>query len=84
MLMHARWSIVITHPARPALPPTAPPLQVLEASVRRSNPGVDVAVMLVRGKLGAAATQRLLESGVTVFYVEPLQGISSGTGRASR
>lgn len=40
--------------------------------MRRSNPGVDVAVMLVRGELGAGATQRLMDSGVTVFYVQPL------------
>lgn len=48
-------------------------LQRLEASVRATNPGVDVAVMLVRGELGAAATQRLLASKVTIFYVEPLR-----------
>ena len=47
-------------------------VRVAKAAVRRSNPGVDVAVMLVRGELGAAAAQRLMDSGVTVFYVEPL------------
>lgn len=46
--------------------------QHLEASVRRSNPGVDLGVMLVRGELGAAATQRLMGFNVTVIYVEPL------------
>jgi hypothetical protein len=40
--------------------------------MRRSNPGVDLAVMLMRGQLGAAATQRILDMSVTVFYVEPL------------
>ncbi|EFN55609.1 hypothetical protein CHLNCDRAFT_133736 [Chlorella variabilis] len=44
----------------------------LEASMRRSNPSVDLAVMLVRGQLGAAATQRILDLGLTMFYVEPL------------
>ncbi|KAL4457270.1 hypothetical protein ABPG75_012135 [Micractinium tetrahymenae] len=47
-------------------------LQHLEASVRRSNPGVDMGVMLVRGELGAAATQRVMGLNVTVIYVEPL------------
>ncbi|KAI3425708.1 hypothetical protein D9Q98_007684 [Chlorella vulgaris] len=47
-------------------------LQQLETSMRRSNPGVDLAVMLMRGQLGAAATQRILDMNVTVFYVEPL------------
>lgn len=40
--------------------------------MRRSNPSVDLAVMLVRGQLGAAATQRILDLGLTMFYVEPL------------
>lgn len=51
-------------------PPPRP--QHLEASVRRSNPGVDLGVMLVRGELGAAATQRVMGLNVTVIYVEPL------------
>jgi hypothetical protein len=46
--------------------------QQLAASMRRYNPGVDLAVMVVRGQLGAAATQRLLELDLTVIYVEPL------------
>lgn len=53
-----------------ACPPAC--LQHLEASVRRSNPGVDIGVMLVRGELGAAATQRVMGLNVTVIYVEPL------------
>lgn len=40
--------------------------------MRRYNPGVDLAVMVVRGQLGAAATQRLLDLDLTVIYVEPL------------
>lgn len=55
-------------------------LQQLEASVRRTNPGVDLGVMLVRGELGAAATQRVMDMNVTVIYVEPLRPEERGGG----
>lgn len=69
------------HPPSPLLHfvenvPTHPPvarLQLLESSVRRSNPSLDLAVMLVRSELGAGATQRIMEMNVTIFFVEPLR-----------
>ena len=40
--------------------------------MRRTNPTLDLAVMLVRGELGASDTQRILGLPlVTVFYVDP-------------
>jgi hypothetical protein len=62
------------HPILPSRPPSPllPPQQ-LAASLRRSNPSVDLAVMLVRGELGAGATQRIMDMGLTIFYVEPLR-----------
>ncbi|PRW57962.1 glycosyl transferase [Chlorella sorokiniana] len=56
-------------------------LQQLEASMWRSNPGVDLAVMLVRGELGAGATQRVMGMNVTVFYVEPPREVLGGDSR---
>lgn len=59
-------------------------LQQLEASMQRSNPSVDLAVMLVRSELGAAATQHIMDMNVTIFYVEPLRSyIYSGGQRSS-
>lgn len=59
-------------------------VQQLESSVRRSNPGVDVGVMVVRGSLGAAATRRLLDLSVTVIYVDPPSAEERARNRASR
>lgn len=59
-------------------------LQLLEASVRRSNPGVDLAAMLVRGELGASATQVRAGAGLRScgwLALKRRRSVRAGAGR---
>ena len=45
----------------------------LECTLRRSNPGLELALMLVEGELEAAAVERIHAAGVTLLPVDPLE-----------
>ena len=45
----------------------------LECTLRRSNPGLELAVMLVEGELEAEAVESMRAAGVTLLPVEPLE-----------
>lgn len=48
--------------------------QALASSLWRTNPGLDLAVMLVRGELPAGAADAVEGLNATIFYVDPLAG----------